>query len=339
MENKKTIPYLDKSYTDKRRILREYSIKEEIRESIETVADDLQLNVNGDIIHDSNIKKIFKSVVKKLNFEDISYQHSIIKDFLIDGIISIEMIWDQERENIINFSRLNASSLVPSYDKTIGSHWIQYPDDYQLKRILINDTQLININYSEYNDYSETSYVEGLIKSFNQLKILEQTKIMLSIANATVYQKFTIPVRGLAKQKAEDQIGQLITNYSENIEWDDTIGTLTINGAKHLPYNKQVWFPDCDLGTANMELLKITDNSLNNNSDMETLYYFKEKLRKASKIPNMGDIAEEKKYKSFILRTKNKLKEIILKPFLIEVKNKYPSLYETVKEESNKYIC
>jgi hypothetical protein len=36
--NRKSIPYLDKSYADKRRILREYSIKDEIRDFVSTIS-------------------------------------------------------------------------------------------------------------------------------------------------------------------------------------------------------------------------------------------------------------------------------------------------------------
>ena len=38
--NRKSIPYLDRSYLDKRRILREYSIKDEIRDFISSLADE-----------------------------------------------------------------------------------------------------------------------------------------------------------------------------------------------------------------------------------------------------------------------------------------------------------
>src|ERR1022692_1497880 len=38
--NRKSIPYLDKSYGDKRRILREYSIKDEIRDFVGTLCDE-----------------------------------------------------------------------------------------------------------------------------------------------------------------------------------------------------------------------------------------------------------------------------------------------------------
>ena len=38
--NRKSIPYLDKAYADKRRILREYSIKDELRDFISSLADE-----------------------------------------------------------------------------------------------------------------------------------------------------------------------------------------------------------------------------------------------------------------------------------------------------------
>jgi hypothetical protein len=38
--NRKSVPYLDRSYSDKRRILREYSIKDELRDFVSAVADE-----------------------------------------------------------------------------------------------------------------------------------------------------------------------------------------------------------------------------------------------------------------------------------------------------------
>ena len=66
---------------------------------------------------------------------------------------------------------------------------------------------------------------------------------MFNVLNAQIYQKFTVPIKGLSRQRAEEEIGRLIHDYSEQIEWDDTLGTLSINGQKHLHYNKQIWFP------------------------------------------------------------------------------------------------
>lgn len=349
--NRKSIPYLDKAYADKRRILREYSIKDEIRDFVSTMADETIIynddkdfcapkplsNDYSQEIRDK-YQECFEKVYNKYGFSDSITAWNMIRDFLIDGYVAVEIIFDDKKKNIIGFNRLRPETLVPAYEPQIGHLWIQFPEDPQLRRIFL-DSQIVYISYSTQNDYSETSYVEGLIKPYNQLKIIEQTRIMFNIINATVYQKFTIPIKGLPRQRAEEQIGQLIHDYSEEVEWDDSLGTLTINGAKHLPYNKQVWFPEGDAGTPNMELVSPEGHNLNE-SDIMTWFY--NALKRASKIPfqrfdkeNGGgniftDAAEmtrdEVKFSNFINRLRANFKELIVKPIKLQMLIEFPEL-------------
>lgn len=349
--NKKSIPYLDKSYADKRRILREYSIKDEIRNYIDIVSDETIIFNGQDFCEPKSLptsysqdikdkyQEYFEKIYNKYGFSDGITAWNMIKDFLIDGFIALEIVWDDKKQNIIYFNRLRPDTLVPSYEPTIGNLWIQYPEDPQLRRIFL-DSQLIFISYTTQHDFSETSYIEGLIKPYNQLKIIEQTRIMYNIINATVYQKFTIPTKGLSKQKAEEQIGQLIANYSEHIEWDDSLGTLTINGSKHLPFNKQIWFPDGDQGTPNMELVTSTGNDLNEEG---VLKYFSNGLKRASKIPfprfeheggggniftmdSVDTSQEEQQFANYIGRLRANFKEIIIKPLKLQMCMEFPEL-------------
>lgn len=349
--NRKSIPYLDKAYGDKRRILREYSIKDEIRDFVSTMADETIIyNDDKDFCQPKPLsndysqeirdkyQECFEKVYNKYGFSDSITAWNMIRDFLVDGYVATEIIFDDKKKNIIGFNRLRPETLVPAYEPNIGHLWIQFPEDPQLRRIFL-DSQIVYISYSTQNDYSETSYVEGLIKPYNQLKIIEQTRIMFNIINATVYQKFTIPIKGLPRQKAEEQIGQLIHDYSEEVEWDDSLGTLTINGAKHLPYNKQVWFPEGDGGTPNMELVSPEGHNLNE-SDIMTWFY--NALKRASKIPfqrfdkeNGGgniftDAAEmtrdEVKFSNFINRLRANFKELIVKPIKLQMLIEFPEL-------------
>ena len=351
--NRKSIPYLDKAYADKRRILREYSIKDEIRDFVSSIADEsIIYNDDRDFCSPKPIsndysqeikdkyQEFFERIYNKFGFSDNITAWNMMKDFLIDGYLALEIIYDDKKKNIIGFNRLRPETLVPSFEPTIGHLWIQYPEDPQLRRIFL-DSQIVYISYSSQNDYSETSYVEGLIKPYNQLKILEQTKIMFNIINATIYQKFTIPIKGLSRQRAEEQIGQLIHDYSEEIEWDDSLGTLTINGAKHLPYNKQIWFPEGDAGTPQMELVSPEGHNLNEN-DMLTWFY--NALKRASRIPFgrfdrengggnlMQDSAEmtrdEIKFVSFISRLRANFKELVVKPLKLQILIEFPELKE-----------
>jgi hypothetical protein len=262
----------------------------------------------------------------------------MMRDYLIDGYVAIEIVWDDKKKNIIYFNRLRPETLVPAYEPAIGNLWIQFPEDPQLRRIFL-DSQIVFISYSTQNDFAETSYVEGLIKPYNQLKILEQTKIMFNIINATIYQKFTIPIKGLPRQRAEEQIGQLIADYSEEIEWDDSLGTVTINGKKHLPYNKQIWFPEGDAGTPAMELVSPEGHNLNEDN---MLTWFFNVLKRASKIPFQrfdkesgggtvfDDAAsmtrDEVKFNNFINRLRANYKELIVKPLRLQMCMEFPEL-------------
>lgn len=348
--NRKSIPYLDRSYSDKRRILREYSIKDEIRDFISIICDESIIYSDKDFCKIKNIsneyskeisdkyQEYFEILYNRYGFSDSISAWNMMKDFLIDGFIAVEIVWDDKKKNIIHFNRLRPETLVPAFEPSIGHLWIQFPEDPQLRRIFL-DSQIVFISYTTQNDYSETSYVEGLIKPYNQLKILEQTRIMYNIVHASVYQKFTIPTKGLSRQRAEEQIGQLIHDYSEEVEWDDSLGTVTINGSKHLPYNKQIWFPDGDAGTPNMELVSPEGHNLNE-SDMLTWFY--NILKRASRIPfarfekeNGGgniysDAAEmtrdEVRFSNFIGRIRSNFKELIVKPLKLQMLVEFPEL-------------
>ena len=351
--NKKSIPYLDKSYSDKRRILREYSIKDEIRDFVSKLCDESIIynddrdfcfikSLSNDISQDVKDKyqEFFEKIYNSYGFSDGISSWNMMRDFLIDGYLALEIVWDDQKKNIIHFNRLRPETLVPAYEPAIGNLWIQYPEDPQLRRIFL-DSQIVFISYSTQHDYSETSYVEGLIKPYNQLKIIEQTRIMFNVINATMYQKFTIPIKGLPRQRAEEQIGQLIADYSEEVEWDDTLGTLSINGTKHLPYNKQIWFPEGDQGTPNMEMVSPEGHNLNE-SDMLTWFY--NALKRATKIPfgrfekeNGGgtifsDASEmtrdEVSFSNFIGRIRSNFKEIIVKPLKLQMCMEFPELKE-----------
>lgn len=349
--NKKSIPYLDKSYSDKKRILREYAIKDEIRDFVSTIADEaIVYDDDRDFCEPRSLsnecpveildkyQEVFERVYNRMGFSDSITAYNYMKDFLIDGYIAIEIIYDDRNKNIIGFNRLAPDTLVPAYDKSIGNLWIQYPEDPQLRRIFL-DSQIIYISYSSQNDFSEISYVEGLIRPYNQLKILEQTRIMFNILNASIYQVFTIPVKGMSRPKVEEQIGQLIADYSEEVEWDDSLGTIRMNGSKHLPYNKQLWFPEGDGGKPSMELTSPQGHDLN---DETMLSWFYKALKRASKIPlgrfeseqGGGNVAndasemtrDEIKFHNFVRRLRANFKEIIVKPIKIQLLIDFPEL-------------
>ena len=63
--NRKSIPYLDKAYADKRRILREYSIKDEIRDFISSITDEsVVYNDDSDFCSPKSISNEYAQDIK-----------------------------------------------------------------------------------------------------------------------------------------------------------------------------------------------------------------------------------------------------------------------------------
>jgi len=348
--SQKSIAYLDKGIGDKIRILREYSIKDEIRDFITTICDETIIYGDDEkfcrpkkIKHDypQEVKdryyEIFEEMYNTFNFSNGKRGWDIFRRFLIDGFVAFEIVWDDKAQNIIGYEEIDPVTVIPGYEPESGSHiWIQFPEDPTMRKVIL-DSQLIYLSYKAQNEYSETSYVEGLIRPYNQLKIIEQSKIMFNMANATVYQKYVIPIKDLPRQRAEESVGKMIANYSEEVSWDDTMGTYEINGSKHIPYNKQLWFPEGESGTPQFELISPDGHNLNEN-DMLTWFY--NALKRASNIPfsrfdkdnGGGDIygdssemtRDEVKFGNFIQRLRTSFKEIIIKPLKLQMLMEFP---------------
>lgn len=351
---KKAISYLDRSYAEKLRLMREYSIKDEIRDFITTVCDEAILYdededfcypVNLPEEFDKDIKKkyleSFNTVYRRLGFSDGKKAWDIFKRFIIDGFIAYEIIYDDKYKEIISIKMLDPSTLMPGIDPTTGdSIWIQHPENPQFRKILL-DSQIVYISYSAGSDYGEMSYIEGLIRPYNQLKLLEQTRIMFNIINVMINKKFVIPISGMNKSTAKETISKLIADYKDEITFDDTFGTVSINGKAHIPYSKEYWFPEGESGTPTVELMKNEGHNLNEN-DMLTWFY--NALKRASKIPFtrfdkdngggniFGDISdlnrEEVTFFYFIQRLRTTFKEIIIKPWRIQMLLDYPELID-----------
>lgn len=355
--DKKAIAYLDRSYFDKRKILMQYSIKDEIRDFVTSIADDTIIYDDDNMfcsIDDlpddfdetirQKVKDNFEKIYTNLGFNDgiTAWEH--LKSLLIEGYIAFEIVYDKKQKNIIDLLKLDPLTLVPGVDPESGSMiWIQYPDDPKLRRILL-DAQIVYISYGNNQEYGEASYVEPLIRPFNQLKLLEQTKLLYNINQASIYKKFIVPVGGLSRQQAEQQIYQLMSEYHEDVQWDDNLGTVTINGNSNIPHSKDFWFPSSAEGQPDINIESPSGNDLNEDLMLNHFYTI---LKRASKIPfnrfekeNGGgnifsDASEmtrdEIKYHNFIRRIRTVFRELILKPVKIQTMRDFPEMIEDTR--------
>jgi len=351
---KKSIAYLDRRYLDKRKILHQYAIKEEIKDYLIRVADETIIFDDNNYfckiqdlpeIYDQVIRtkfhENFRKIYNNFGFNDGITAWNYMKSFLVDGFLAFEVVYDDKQKEVIDLNLLDPLTLVVATEPgTATVIWIQNPDIPQLRRVLL-DASIIYISYSNNLDYDETSYVEGLIKPYNQLKLLEYTKLMYNINQASIYKKFVIPVGGLTRQQAEQQILQLMSEYHEDVEWDDKLGIPYINGSTKIPHSKDYWFPTSDQGTPEMDIIQPQQADLNED---QVLNWFYRALKRASKLPfgrldeetgggNFVDdtasiTMDEVRFKNFVSRLRTMFKEIIIKPLKTQMVLDFPELQD-----------
>jgi len=355
--DKKSIAYLDRTYLDKRKILRQYSIKDEIKDFITQIADEC-------IIYDDNNKfcyikdlpdsfdqtirqkyqENFTKLLTTFNFHEGQIAWNYMKNLLIDGYIAYEIVYDDKQKNVIDLAPMDPITLIVATDPSTNTMiWIQHPDNPALRKILL-DSQVIYISYSNNNEYGETSYVENLIRPYNQLKMIEQARLLYNINQASIYKKFVIPVGGLTRTQAEQQVYELMSEYHDDVQWDERMGTVSINGQTNIPFSKDFWFPEGGSGTPNVEILQPTQVNLNEDI---VLQWFSKILKRASKLPfqrfdedngggsyaydsNASVTRDEVKFKNFVTRVRTIFKEIVVKPFKIQMILDFPELKDDI---------
>ncbi len=353
MQEKQNIAALNSDYVMKLPILQEYAIKGEIRDVVTKLANEVvvykkkmfcdlgDFPSNYSAIQKKRSKEIFEDVYTKLGFSDRTYGWDLFRDFLVEGYICKEIIYDNRKKNIIGFQTLDPRTIVPYTDpKSQIQYWIQNPMDNQFRRIF-QDAEIIYISYSGSSNYMETSYIEPLIRPYNELKSIERAKLLFNLINATMHKQFKIPTHGMSPAQAEQELLTLLSDYKDQIQFDDTTGITYIDGQKDLPYSKEYWFSFDGESSPEMEIVEPGGHDLNEGS---MLIWFQNNFKRATKFPftrfdtatgggNIysygADVSyDDYNFNKYIARLRTIYKDIILKPVSIQIFLEFPEMME-----------
>lgn len=358
VSQKKYTPIFDKDYASRRDFLRKFSLNSEIDFMITTVADEgivydetnyfaypsvMNLDIKDEIKDEINNE--FKKIYNYFGFVNDTTAWQYFRQFLIDGTLAFEIVYDERGENVIGFKELDAAFLKPDVRNENGvlkKVWYLYPDRPALTRLLY-DTQVIFISYAKGNLPSRISYVENLVRSFNLLRIIENAQVMWLLMNSTWRVKMVVPIGAKSPQKAKETLGELMAIYKEDIILDANSGQLMINGSPSVgQFYKNYLFPSkngeqVDISTMAGEGPNMQDSTL--------LNHFKEKMKEDSKIPsarfdktiNGGQLTsqaasgvdrEEIRFHKFVNRLRSTFQELLIKPLWIQMCLKYKELEE-----------
>ena len=352
------ISYFDKDYKSKRDYLRKFCLNSEIEWVLDTVCDEAisfdpsNFFAYPDFIDLTDVnEKVkeelyteFKRLYEIWGFADDITAWQYFRQFIVDGFLAFEIVYDDKGQKIIGFKELDPVTLVPSVEKQVdGTYvntWTQFPQDVRRRRVLY-DPQIIYISYAKGNAISRVSYAERLIRPYNILRIIEYTRVIWSIMNASFKLKMTVPIGSKSPQKGMQTLGELMSIYKEDIQLNDESGELTIDGRPKIQFYKNYLMPSGVNGTPTIEPLNIDGPNLN---DPAPLSYFFDKFILESKVPPSrfhnpdggstspysngaeGLDKEEIRFSKFISRLRSVFQEILIKPLWISMIKKYPKL-------------
>ena len=362
---RKYIAYFDRDYIDKRNFLRKFSLNGEIEFILDTVTDEAVVYDDRNYFAYPELRNIdvkdkikdkisdhYNRLYHLFNFQQGILAWQIFRQLLVDGFLAYEIVYDDKGKNIIGFKELDATSLQPMVEK-VGENdyqqvWVQYPKNPQMTRKLKNE-QVIYISYAKGNTISRVSYVERLVRSYNILKIMENTRVIWNVMNASYRLKFIVPIGTQSPQKAMQTLGQIMSMHKEEILLNDNSGELTVNGRPKVQFFKNYLFPEKDGQSPTVESLNSSGPDFN---IMTNVMYFFNKLKQDSKIPYARfayrgasptnyqisiDALErdEIRFEKFLSRLRSIFQEILVKPLYIQMCLEFPELAKDRSFKSN----
>lgn len=351
-------PFKEKTIEQKRDILRKMAAQPELEDILDVmtneciVYDDDESYIckpfldNGLLyqLNEKNLEEIkncidssFYKLYLLLHWKTLAWDQ--FKRWLIDGVLAYEIVYDdlQNPHSIIGIVDLDPAWLT-KVNKDNVTYWVLFKDVQGKERILY-DSQIIYIKYEDTGVTARQSYLERLIRPFNLYRIIEQAQVIWTVTQSSFKTKFTIPVQGMTRAKAQQTLGQAMNRYKEDISFNVETGELQINGKVNMPFNKEYWMPQNVNGTPEIETIVDSGPMLN---DSDQIKYFKNQLYEMSKIPASrfdkeaqqtwfgsdptSQLREEIDFGRFVTRLRNTFAQILLKPLRIQLALSIPDI-------------
>jgi hypothetical protein len=372
------IAFYDKEYPTRRDFLQRFAMNGEIEHVLEVIADETIIFDDNNYFAYPNTK-VLKSVLNqkkaKVIIDDLNAAYKKIyysfgfnqghdawhycKKLLIDGFLAFEIIYDVDKkdnaQNVIGFKELDPVSLEPELKTDEAGNeykvWMQYRGDSERQRELL-DANLIYISWARTNFTSRLSYVERLVRSYNMLRTLENSRIIWNVINSQYRMKIVVPIGTQSEAKARTRLAELRGMYKEDISITDDSGEVTINGTPNFSFAKTYILPAKDGTATEIDSFKPEGYNM---QDTDSLKYFWMRFIVETKIPESrfassadgggsgggdggnwsaggdGIAREEMRFSYFINRIRSIFKEILLKPTWYQFILKHPEFADDMQ--------
>lgn len=355
----------ESDYPKKKEQLRRFALQDEIEEILDIVCDEsivfdgegkfanIKLNYKADQEILNEFSEEYNKMYTYFGFYDTVQATNYFRKWLIDGFLAFEIVYNQDQTEIIGFVELDPTILTEGIDPATNEKiWFvnqtTNASGYTTQDRILYDSQIIFISYSRADAVSRISYVERLIRSFNILRTMEATRIIWAVTNASYKTQYIIPVGSVQSPRGRQTLAQAMNNYKEVVDFDWDSGEIKTNGRPMLQFYKDIFMASEGGETPQIQNIGNDGPEI---SDTETLKYFRDKLRQASKIPYSrfekengegmytlsadGIAREEIRFSKFISRLRAIFSEILIKPTYLQMCLKHKSIMSDLNFKTN----
>lgn len=363
--NSKKTSYYGLSAKNKRAQLIRLSIHDVVDEVLTKLTDEIVVNAQGKPpvqlkldetkLDKSSLTKAFQKqlteyakneldrIIKMYGFNESSAATSIwnkVYLLLVEGSQAYEYVWDNldNPKKIIGIHEIDPLELQPFFyeGRKYWKHHKQLArkEDY----IILYDTQVGVIDWSEASPNNRTSYLEHLFKSFNDLRIIDEATLNWTITNAMFRLVIKVPTKGKSRIAAAQSLATEKHRYNDDIQYNSETGELNINGMANQMMMKTYWMAEGDSGSPSIEPVGGDGPELNDTNRNE---YFSRKFYRAARMPysrfdanaseswnidTRSQLREEISFGRLVTRIQDIVKMLYLKPLYLSLVAKFPEL-------------
>jgi hypothetical protein len=286
------------------------------------------------------IRENFDEVLSVMKFDEKGYDY--FRNWYIDGRIYFQILIDENKlaEGIKELRWIDpvkikkVKEIIKDRNKQNGTEVVKEVKEYFVYNEKgINNTTQNGVKLSkdsilycpsgivDYNGGMVISHLNKVIKTVNQLRMVEDSMVIYRISRAPERRIFYIDVGNLPKAKAEQYIRDIMNKYRNKLVYDVNTGEMR-DDRKHLSMMEDFWMPRRE-GGKGTEITTLPGGQ--NLGDIADIEYFKQKLYQGLNVP-LGRLTPNQ---NFSLGRSNEITrdEIKFSKFVNRLRQKFSSVF------------
>lgn len=336
---------------------REMSYYPEIANALDMISDDaivedtegkiatLELRKEVPEHIEEELRKLWEYLVNDVfSFNENAWE--FFYKWLVESELYIELILNENGNNVIGVKILPAYTMYPvyrenqiiAYIQSVNQHIINSPTVPFGANVAPNESdimfdrdQIVYVNSGKVgaNNYDIRGFLDYSVRTYNQLKNIEDATVVNKIVRAPMRRVFNVGVGKMTKTRGEEYVKGMMNRYRKRVKYDQETGAMD-SSENFLAMIEDYWFPKV-AGEDGTTVSNLEGSATF--SEMDDVNYFLKKLYKTLRLPssrwsnidtpavysggkNNEITREELQFSQFIGRLQNRFKYVLLDAFV-----------------------